>query len=269
MRQIEGLNLPNVTPARITSAPPTFLHVSPDRLRIDERYQRGLTAKSVALIERIVSQWDWRAFKPPVVVQSGEVFEVIDGQHTAIAALTHPRIAEIPVMVVSAEAVEQRADAFVRHNRDRIAVSGLELHFAQLAAGDETAQTIAQVCERSGVNLLRMPPPLGRYKPGDCMAISSIRTLVNRRHARGARRVLETAVKGQAAPVTAALLKAIDCLLFDREYAGEISEADISSILLGGHDLTATAERFAVERKLPHWRGLASVIWMKKGRRRG
>ncbi len=63
--------------------------VKPSTLLVDERYQRGLSERSIKLIRKIVSEWDWRAFKPPVVVDVGAGLEVIDGQHTAIGAATH------------------------------------------------------------------------------------------------------------------------------------------------------------------------------------
>jgi hypothetical protein len=134
-------------------------------------------------------------------------------------------------------------------------------------ADDEDAVTMAQVCGRAGVTVLRQPPATGRFKVGETLAVSTIRALINRRHAMGARRVLQVAVEGRLSPVSSGMIKAIERLLFDAEYSGEISEGDIAAILLGGHDLENEAKRFAAEHKQPVWRGLASVIWMKKRRR--
>ena len=151
MRAIEALEFHDVSPADVRSAPPAVRMVRPGDLWVDEAYQRGLSERSVRLIRKIVSEWDWTAFKPPVVVEVEGRLQVIDGQHTAIGAVTHGGIDEFPVLVVQAEKQELRASAFVRHNRDRISVTPTQLHTAMVAAGDEDALTIKQVCERAGI----------------------------------------------------------------------------------------------------------------------
>jgi len=69
-----------------------------------------------------VAGWDWAKFKAPVAVMTDAGLELIDGQHTAIAAATHPEIATIPVMIVDVDKRAERAAAFIGHNRDRVAV---------------------------------------------------------------------------------------------------------------------------------------------------
>jgi len=265
MRAIAPLRLPDVTPAIIKGAPPVAKLVEPGSLYVDESYQRALSERSVKLIRKIVAEWDWHAFKPPIVVEVEGRFEVIDGQHTAIAAVTHGGIDQLPVLIVDAETVGSKASAFVRHNRDRIQVTPVQLHTAMVAAGDEDAQTVAQVCERAGVKILRSPPALGRYATGDTMAITTVRALVNRRYAAGARRVLETCVKAGCAPVSAAMIKAVEHLLFAPEYAGELNEARVALVVSANMStIEKEAERFAAERKVPLWRALASVIYMNR-----
>ncbi|MDW9773041.1 hypothetical protein GOA89_14905 [Sinorhizobium meliloti] len=243
--------------------------VSPSELWVDESYQRGLSDRSMRLIRKIVGEWDWTAFKPPVVVEVEGRLQVIDGQHTAIGAVTHGGIEQLPVLVVTAERQEMRAQAFVRHNRDRIQVTPTQLHTALVAAGDEDALTIAQVCARAGVTILKNAPPFARFKPGETMAISTVAALVNRRHAAGARRVLETCVKGGAAPVSAAMIRAVEHLLFAKEYAGEIDSERIALLISSRlSTLEQEAQRFATERKMPLWRALASVIYMNRRKAR-
>lgn len=101
-RTIQPLDLPNLTPGGISSARPQFQWVAPTSLLVDEVYQRNLSRGSIELIRKIVARWDWNRFKPPVVAMTDEGLEVIDGQHTAIAAATHPEITEIPVMLAEA-----------------------------------------------------------------------------------------------------------------------------------------------------------------------
>lgn len=81
---------------------------------------------------------------------------MIDGQHTAIAAASHPDIALIPVMVVEAVDQAERAGAFIGHNRDRLNITPMQMHYAAVAAGDEDALTVEQVCARAGVKILRL-----------------------------------------------------------------------------------------------------------------
>lgn len=267
-RAIVPLKLPDVEPAPIGGLPPEMRLVAPEALRVDLDYQRGLSDRSLRLIRKIVAEWDWSAFKPPIVEDVDGQLDIIDGQHTAIAAATRG-IAEIPVMVVRTEAISGRATAFVRHNRDRIQVTPTQLHTAMVAAGDEDALTIDQVCERAGVRVLRNPPPMGRFAVGDTVAITSIRSLINRRHAAGARKVLEVCVKAGAAPVSADLIKAVEHLLHADEYRNEIDAERIVLVLTAlGPSILAEAERFAAERRVQKWRAMASVIFMNKRKAR-
>lgn len=264
-RPISALVLPDIKPADIKTAPPELRLVSPAMLYVDERYQRGLSERSVRLIRKIVGEWSWTAFKPPVVVEVEDRLEVIDGQHTAIGAATHGGIELLPVLVVQAASHETRASAFVRHNRDRIQVTATQLHNAMVAAGDEDAMTIAQVCERAGIVILRNPPQMAKFKPGETLAVSTIKSLVNRRHAAGARKVLDVCRQSNAAPVSAHMIKAVERLLFDKEYQGEIDGERIALIIQAkGEALENDAQRFSAERKVPYWRAYASVIFMNR-----
>lgn len=265
MRSIVALTFPDLTPAAISTDAPKLRIVKPTELYVDESYQRGLSERSVRLIRKIVGEWDWRAFKPPVVVEVDGRLEVIDGQHTAIAAVTHGGIAELPVMVIQVPEQADRARSFVRHNRDRIQVTPTQIHSALVAAGDEDALTLQQVCARAGARILKNPPPTGQYDVGDIVAVTTLRALINRRHAQGARQVIEVCVKGGCAPVSAGMMKAVECLLFAEEYKGEIDAERIALVISASlSGLEQEAERFATERKVQLWRALASVIFMNR-----
>lgn len=266
MRKLEALQLPaDIEPAIITGTPPMVRMINPADLVVDDVYQRGLSERSVRLIYKMVREWRWQAFKPPICVEVDGELHVVDGQHTAIGALTHGGIAEIPVMVIEADQQQTRASAFVRHNRDRISVTPTQLHQAMVAAGDEEAVTIAQVCERAGVKILKNAPPTARYAVGETLSISAIRRLVQRRHAMGARTILETCVKGKSAPVSVTEIKAVEHLLYDAEYKNDIDAERIALVL---SSLRSTIEdeaaRYATERKIPLWRALASQIFIHR-----
>nr|WP_278422937.1 DUF6551 family protein [Brucella anthropi]DAM62883.1 MAG TPA: Stage 0 sporulation protein J, Chromosome segregation, Chromosome organization [Caudoviricetes sp.] len=268
-RPIAALNLPDLEAAVLDTLPPEIRYVKPGDLFVNETYQRALSDRSLRLIRKIVAEWSWRAFKPPVVVEVDGTLEIIDGQHTAIGAVTHGGIDKIPVLVVEAAASETRASAFVRHNRDRIQVTPVQLHSALVEAGDEDALTIKQVCERAGIKILKNPPPFARFKIGETMAISTIAALVKRRHALGARRVLEICHKTNMAPVSAGLIRAVEHLVFAKEYQGEIDVERIPAVVIAlGPSLDVEAARFAAERKVPVWRAIASVIYMNRRKKR-
>jgi hypothetical protein len=262
------MGMPGIEPGGDASARPGFRWVAPDALIVDEGYQRNLSERSVSLIRRIVADWDWRRFKPPVVVETDDGLEVIDGQHTAIAAASHPSVDEIPVMVVEASDREARARAFIGHNKDRIAVTATQLHVAAVAAGDPDAVTLQQVCDRAGVRVLRVSPGNSGFKAGDTMAVAAIMALINRRGAMRARQMLEILVKAKMAPIPAAGVRAVEMLLNDPEYSGEITAEDLSTtILMMGERAEQEAKVFAAAHNVPLWRALG-IIWFK-GRPRG
>lgn len=271
-RPIRPLPLASLTPGLADAPSPTFEWVSPTDLQVDESYQRAMSERSIALIRKIVTNWDWRRFKPPVVARIGDMLLVIDGQHTAIAAATHPEILQIPIMVVVAAERADQALAFVGHNRDRLGITPMQMHFAAVAAGDEDALTIEQVCERAGVTILRISPAGGVFKPRQTVAVNAIAAIINRRGAQKARVVLQVLAEAEAAPVTSVQIKAIEMLLHDQEYRGQVEPADLTAAIraMGLAAAEQEAKVFAAAHNVPNWRALGVVVFRKarKVRRR-
>lgn len=270
-RPIVAMIMPGVDPAEISDERPKFEWVDPSTLLVDESYQRALSKDSITLIRKIVTNWDWNRFKPPVVAQTELGLEVIDGQHTAIAAASHPAVVEIPVMVVVAAEAKDRANAFVGHNRDRLALSQASIHYASVAAGDEDALTVQQVCDRAGIKLLRYPPSGGEFRSGESLAFVAIRSLVNRRGAMRARVVLQTLADARCAPIRADGIKAVEYLLTSDEYKGQVEPEALTSALLNlGPDADREARIFAAAHSVQVWRGLTVVLFKeaRRGRRR-
>lgn len=198
--------------------------VKPEELQVDERYQRSLGPRSISLIRKIATQWDWKAFKPPVVVEGADGrMRVVDGQHTAIGAATRNAmdgaVGLILVVVVDAATMEEQATAFVRHNLDRNAMTPGQIHHAKVAAGDEDSLTVEQCCARANARVLRHLGP-GDYSAGGTLAIGTLHMILGRRHAMGLRRVLEICVEAQFAPIQAHHLYGVEEALFDPENAG-------------------------------------------------
>lgn len=260
-RPIASIATPGITPNEIDGAEPIFEWIDPRKLLVDEAYQRNLSERSITLIRKIVSGWSWAKFKPPIVVQTDEGLEVVDGQHTAIGAASHPGIRKIPVMLVEAATLEERAGAFLGHNADRIAVTPLQMHHAAVLSGDETHLTIHQVCERAGV---RIPRYLPATRPGDCVAVSTIKGLISRRGAMGARKVLEISARAKSTPVGAAEIRAVETLLHEPDYAGRVDPEDITTVLLGlGARAEEMAKAYAASHGVRLWQGMAAIIWRR------
>lgn len=191
---------------------PELRWVAPTDLVIDAAYQRDLTDRSRRLIQRIIREFAWRKWKPPIVVETAEEeLHCIDGQHGAIAAATRG-VAQIPVFVVVAETQRDRAESFVAHNKDRLVMSPFDIFRAKLAAQDEDACDTANVCKWAGVTL-RAINPLTPTNVGDCASVGTVQALVKRQGVAQAKAVLESLVKGGRAPISAAEIAAVEAVM--------------------------------------------------------
>ena len=270
-RPIKALNLVHIVPGAVAGSAPEFEWVDPAELLVDEGYQRTISERSLELIRKMVGNWDWRRFKPPIVARTPEGLMVVDGQHTAIGAATHPDVPLIPVMVVGDLDQADQAKAFVGHNKDRLQINKLQIHHAALAAGDEDALTIDQVCQRAGVRMIRSMPGNGVFKPCDTMAVGAIGALINRRGAQKARIVLQVLAEAKCAPLAAGQIKAIEMLLHEAEYRDQVLAPDLTSALLSLGVATAEQEAkvFAAAHNVPVWRALGIIIYRRarRGRR--
>ena len=263
MRPVEPIDLGTLVPADLAGQPgPDFDLVAPTDLLVDDAYQRGLSPKSEALIRRIVRTWSWAKFKPPVCARVDGRLHVIDGQHTAIAAASHGGIPTIPVVVVAAPDVVERADAFVSHATDRLQVTKIQIWRAAVQAGDEDAVTVANVCQRAGVELLPFSPAGLAYSPGQTVALTAIRRIVDRRGAMRARQILEALANANLAPITADHIKVGEALLCDPDYAGDFDAERVTAVMRSlGAKAYAEARELAITKHMPAWKALVAVLY--------
>ena len=267
LRKIKPMATPGVEPATRLGAPPALEWVDPATLLIDDSYQRNLSEKSVTLIRRIVGEFSWASFKPPVCARTAAGLEVIDGQHTAIAAASHPDVETIPVMVADAAELADRAKAFLGHNRNRVGMTPTQIHHAAVAAGDPDAVTIAQVAERAQVTILRVQPAI--FGPRQTVAVAAIGALVNRRGALKARQVLEVVAGSGMCPVSMAALKAVEYVLFEEAAGPTIKLGDLTTAIRAlGDTADREARLYAATFDVPLWRGLAAQYLKKVARAR-
>lgn len=259
-------------PADFEKAPigprPRIATMDPAELSIDDSYQRELSKKSIRLIQQLVRDWDWRRYKIPVVARVGDAWHVIDGQHTAIAALTHGGIGAIDVMVVEADDQTERARAFIGHNRDRVPITNTQLFFAAAAAGDEDALTALQVCERAGASVLRNPSPGRAFRPGELIAVAALVQLVRRRSAVKARTVIETLVSARVAPISAEYITAVDAVLHDENFGDVDPDALAGALERFGHSIAAKATELALAKRMRKARALAVVLYQHTKKRK-
>lgn len=213
---------------KIDSELPTLEWLDPKSLTVETDYQRDLSPQSMKIIRRIVSNWSWSKIKPAVCVRAGSRLVIIDGQHTAIAAVTRGDISKIPVMIVDVRTVRQRAEAFISQNRDRLALTPMHLHYAAIVAGDEIAVAVDEACTKAKVRVLRFGPgSKGHYQVGDTLAIGIISRIVSKIGVHNGARVLKVLVDAKRAPLSAHEIAAVYQLLFDAEYKGKIDAFDV------------------------------------------
>lgn len=143
---------------------PTIEWVDPKTLLIEVTYQRDLTKKSIRFIKRIIKEWDWQKFTVPNCsrLANGRL-AILNGQHTSIAAASHPQITKIPVYVSpSGTTLSGRAESFVSLNRDKLAMSALSLFHANIAAGDMDSILLQKAVKEAGCYFPKEKPAKAR-----------------------------------------------------------------------------------------------------------
>jgi NAD(P)H-nitrite reductase large subunit len=184
---------------------------------------------------------------------------VVDGQHTAIAAATIG-VPSIPVFVVEAETLDERARAFVGHNTDRIVVSPINIYNALRAAGDPDALDVANVCKRAGVTIREFSQS-SAIKVGDTKAVGLIRRMIAKRGVIKTRQVLECLVKAKRAPLGGGEILAAEHLICDG--AGVSLSQLVAAIRIEGDAGVAKARAKASSERSPLWRAIAAR-WMAR-----
>ena len=152
-----------------------------DKVSVDAKYQRDTASRrSRNLIEKITVAFKWSRFGVVLTVKHAGGWYVIDGQHRCEAARACG-LDKIPAVVLPHATVAAAAADFVAINRDRVAVTPLHIHHAQLAAGDPEAVAIERVCKAANVDICRYPVPSDKMKPGQTLAVATIARLIKQR----------------------------------------------------------------------------------------
>jgi hypothetical protein len=231
--------------------PPKIAWLSIEQLVIDESYQRALSGNGLRLIRRLVETWDWNCFKPLSVAPAADGrYEVIDGQHTAMAAATHGSIEMLPCIVLTAETRAARSAAFVGINRDRVPLTPYALFRAKLAAEDPEAVAVDEALALSGGELVETLRYDEDYAPGVVACVSTLLQIVRRGGKARLARLLKMAIAAEIGPVPSGLLKGLEEII---RAPGHPPDADLIAKMsdLGGETILDQAN----ERRK---RGLAS-----------
>ena len=226
LRRISALSrdsLRGVQP-RAPGTPPTIEYVKPADLYIEESYQRDMTSEgSTALVRKIISDFRWSHFKPPICVhvKDPDALVVIDGQHTATAAASNPNIDLLPVIVVDASELSERAAAFVGHNRERLALTPMAIYRGELAAGDEIAVRVDAACRAAGASVLLKPMNLrDKAEVGATMAVGALRSIAKVNGQDILTRILRLLVKAGRGPIKSQEIRAVQRILLRSDRPG-------------------------------------------------
>lgn len=156
---------------------PSLLWVDVANLLIDTRYQRQITPKGRAAIQRIADGWSWKAYQPILVAPSeGGKIAVVDGQHRAHAAAV-AGIGQLPAMLVPMTPSEQAA-AFTAVNTAQIKLNKAALYKAQLVAGDPLAIAAGEAVRAADCVLMTYNPTATQRRPGQVFAHKLIMRMV-------------------------------------------------------------------------------------------
>ena len=198
--------------------PPAICWISVKRLLVDDSYQRAIGRMGRANIVRLVEGWDWNCYKPlSVAAVDGRdgFYEIIDGQHSAIAAATHGSIDQLPCVVLSAPDRAAKAKAFLGINRDRVTLTAFALFRAKVAAGDAVAVDVARSLERVGATRVEslQSIPDDDFRIGLTAAVGALTFITRKRGGVRLRRILAIAIKGEALVINDGLIRALDMIL--------------------------------------------------------
>jgi hypothetical protein len=259
-------SLRGVTPNDDVGEPPEMRWVDPRDLLVDETYQRRIGEKGITRIRQIIGAFDWASFEPPLCVETEAGLLVTNGQHSATAAASHPRVQLIPVMVSQARDAQGQAQAFVNVNANRIAVTTTQLYHSRLAAGDEETLAVAAIAAEAGVRVVRNAPPRKQFKPGDTASVSTIFDLYRSRGPAALQTILR--LLASRAPVGATELRALELLMFDPDYRRDFDPETVGPIVAASSGYEQReAEAIAQVHVKPLYAALA-MVWYRRVPRR-
>ncbi len=148
-----------VVPSPDLGARPEMCWIDKTLIDVDRRYQREISRTGITHINGILRDFQWKYFQVVTVTPTkGDRYNAIDGQHRLAAAMRHPKIKDIPCVVIARIDMREQAKVFDTLNSRRIAINSLARFHAALAAGDPGAMWVDYVCSEAGIKILRTQP---------------------------------------------------------------------------------------------------------------
>ena len=142
-------------------------------LYIDPRYQRPIGFRGEKNIRQVIENFSWSLFSPIVVGRrEGGRFAIIDGQHRAIAALTHGGIQKVPALIINGDEHDE-AKAFAVINGAVTAILPTQIWHARVVAGDYDALLLQRCFDANGITVLRSPKPEAKMGVGETVAVDA------------------------------------------------------------------------------------------------
>ncbi len=228
--KVVKLKAPDIVPG-VIGPRPKMKWLTVDSLRINRAYQRDLSERSVRLIRRMVAGWDWNRLKALTVFDLGDgTFEVLDGQHTAVAAQTHGGIPELPCLVTPVRSTQQAAADFVGLNTDRVGLTPLQIFWAQVAAGDEECCEVARGVAQAGGRIPKNSMSSAHFREGDVISIGALTKLAREGGMPYVRRVVELGVTARLAPIARDFIVAAHELIWGAQ-AGMVTDQRIVDVI--------------------------------------
>jgi len=243
---------------------PTIDYVDPASLFVDDSYQRNITSAGIRLIEKMISQWDWTKFKPPVVTKiHGGAYVVIDGQHVATAAASHPNVDKIPIFVVQAKTAKEQAKAFIGHNTERVGMQTYQIHRARLTAGEEEAERVEAVLGAGGITLLSSAGK--ESAPNGTVAVHAFYWLLRNYGDSKAKKVAKVLGECYLRPVRDQHIKAVAKLLHADEYSDHIDAQKLATTIQSEHDgkTLGAAKQQSLETGMAAWECLTLIYYRR------
>ncbi|WP_407146277.1 ParB N-terminal domain-containing protein [Bradyrhizobium sp. ORS 86] len=173
LRTIETSDYANIAVPASFGPTPKLTWLSIADLVVDPEYQREITARGRTNVRRIAGHFDWSMFAPVIVAPAGSNrFAIVDGQHrTTAAALCG--IERVPCAIIDVgRSIQARAFKAINGNVTRMHT--ISLHHAAVAAGEEKAVVIAEVCRKAGVTIVRNPTQAELLKVGETVVVNTI-----------------------------------------------------------------------------------------------
>lgn len=152
---------------------PMLEWIKTDRFVVDATYQREIGKRGKLNIQHIAENFDWSKFAPVIVAPvEGGRYAIVDGQHRTTAAMLRG-VEKVPCQIVQADRAQQAA-AYAAVNGNVTKTTPHQLFHAKLAAADEAAIALEEVCRAGGVTILRRNLVQAKMGVGETQAVGAL-----------------------------------------------------------------------------------------------